>query len=269
MGGNNSVSKQTTNIVNQCTLEVINESITNCKSTSKLLQQIKIVAGNNSVITLDKLRMSQALAVKIACMAKIQSNTSTINKLQTDLNNKISKLSEGIPEAQISSKKKQEIVNNVTNEIKVRSYIKNVINSIQSAIAEQRIDLTAGDSSQITISSTQLDNSMNAILSTIQENASTLVNQVLGNTAVTNVSEIADKPITAVGDAAGKVIDSAGNAAGKVIDSAGNAANNFFDSLSGMMMYVIIALIVIIVLFRKQIGEALGMASKKYVGTSS
>lgn len=261
MGGNNSVSRQVTNILTTSTLEVITENTASCTSNSELTQRIRIVAGNNSNITLQNLRMSQNVAVKLMCIAKITTTTETMTQMTNDLLAKISKYSEGLPNTQISSQTKQNIETNIKNEIKLRNFVKNTIRSVQSVIQNQDLDVNVGNGSTFTINDADLSMTMTAITETIQESASALVNTVMGTNNTSISQENRDAPISAWGGAITGVTDSVGDSVNELADTTLGAFSGIFSSGLTFIFFIVFILIVFVAVFHKQIFKLLGMAA--------
>lgn len=258
MGGNQSSAKQATDVIVTATLNVLNESITNCKSTLNSSQTIRIIAGDNSTINIERLTLKQNIASTLNCYNKIKLDTNSINKLTNDFANNVARYSEGIPELQSNGRSRSDVVTNIRQEATSKFYMKNVIEAIQSIITNQSLFIESGSGSTISIRETVLDNTVKMINDTVQDAASNLLNSVIANNAATNSNTNSNTPISAIGNAAAGVVGAAGNATSGVIGAAGNATSGVIDSagkvassaMSGMMIMIIV-LAVLAFIFRE------------------
>lgn len=258
MGGNTSKTTQVINSLNETCVSILNENVTSCTQDSRITQSIDIISGDNSVISLTDTNMTARTESKLACIATSEFSQTQLAAMSTNFNNAVRKESEGIPEIQVSSAKKNEMVTSITNRVVSESMFKNIITTIQRSLAAQSIVVRAGNGSTIVVDGTAMS-AASSIISTATNSAiSKIVNESVAESMATNTSTEIDKPITAIGDAATNILDSVGNTIGGAVDTAGSVAKY------GIVMWIILLIVIVIVVginFDK-IASFLGMAVK-------
>jgi hypothetical protein len=252
--GGSKTYKTAMTAANKVVNEILQENTTNCVNNSDFQQSIRIVAGDNSTITMTDTKVALQVASRVACLAKIQFSQDQMTSMSNQMAAQIKQITEGIPQIGISEKQKMDISISISNEITNKNVMRTIVNSIQSTLSKQEIVLMAGDNSTIQVKNISLNILADIVNTSTVDALSTIVSRALTDNQVDAAQVMEDKPISAVGGAISGIIDSAGNAAAGILSGLGSIMNSYLMFLA----VIIIAVLIVVAMNFKTIKGFLG-----------